>query len=317
NWRDLPRDIPLDSVEVLRYDKRSKSEIKGKVLTEMELVPEQTQQGTSYEVSVSAEGVEELKRNVRIKGVMKEALHTLKAEIGNKADLEEQSLDDSFNNLKIYETKVKGSSTSSQNTQNIAFVSSNNTDSINESVSVVPSVFAASSKATVSTLLNVDSLSNAVIYSFFASQSNSPQLDNEDLKQTDLNGLEEMDLKWQMAMLTMRGRRFLKRTRRNLGEMKQILLGKVGKETVSAQQYVPLSLWSTSLQDPRNIDFDVADVAFDVKENENDVHVSANGSDKTDSKKHDEKAKRDDKEKSHVDSPIGVRSLRAEFEEFC
>ncbi|GKB54763.1 hypothetical protein Tco_0905516 [Tanacetum coccineum] len=59
--RDLPMDIPLDSVVVLMYEKRSKSENKGKVPTEMELVLEQTQQGTSYEVSVSAEGVEELK----------------------------------------------------------------------------------------------------------------------------------------------------------------------------------------------------------------------------------------------------------------
>nr|GEV45095.1 hypothetical protein [Tanacetum cinerariifolium] len=135
----------------------------------------------------------------------------------NKADLEEQSLDDLFNNLKIYEVEVNGSSTSSHNIQNIAFVSSNNTNRTNESVSVVPSVFAASSKATVSTLLNVDSLSDAVIYSFFASQSNTPQLDNEDLKQIDLDDWEEIDLKWQMAMLTMRARRFLKRTGRNLG----------------------------------------------------------------------------------------------------
>nr|GFD04361.1 hypothetical protein [Tanacetum cinerariifolium] len=43
--------------------------------------------------------------------------------------------------------------------------------------------------------------------SFFASQSNSPQLDNEDLKQIDADDLEEMDLKWQMAMLTIRARR--------------------------------------------------------------------------------------------------------------
>nr|GEW73465.1 ribonuclease H-like domain-containing protein [Tanacetum cinerariifolium] len=135
----------------------------------------------------------------------------------NKADLEEQSLDDLFNNLKIYEAKVKGLFTSSQNTQNIAFVSLNNTNNTNETVNVVPSVFAASSKATVSTLLNVDSFSDAVIYSFFASQSNNPQLENEDLKQIDPIDLEEIDLKWQMAMPTMRARRFLKRTERNLG----------------------------------------------------------------------------------------------------
>nr|GEX25516.1 hypothetical protein [Tanacetum cinerariifolium] len=89
--------------------------------------------------------------------------------------------------------------------------------STNESVSVVPSVSAASSKAPVSTLLNGYTLSDVVIYSFFASQSNSPQLETEDLKQIDADDLEEMDLKWQMAMLTMRARRFLQRTRRNLG----------------------------------------------------------------------------------------------------
>nr|GEW03812.1 hypothetical protein [Tanacetum cinerariifolium] len=62
-------------------------------------------------------------------------------------------------------------------------------------------------KLSASTLPNVDSLSNVVIYSFFASQSSSPQLDNEDLKQIDVDDLEEMDLKWQMAMLTIRARR--------------------------------------------------------------------------------------------------------------
>nr|GEW27534.1 ribonuclease H-like domain-containing protein [Tanacetum cinerariifolium] len=44
-------------------------------------------------------------------------------------------------------------------------------------------------------------------FSFFASQSTSPQLDNEDLKHIDVDDLEEMDLRWQMAMLTMRARR--------------------------------------------------------------------------------------------------------------
>nr|GEY93423.1 hypothetical protein [Tanacetum cinerariifolium] len=118
----------------------------------------------------------------------------------NKVDLEEKSLDDLFNNLKIYKAEVNGSSYYSQNTQNIAFVSSNNTDSINESATTASisalNISAASSKAKVSTLPNVYSISDVVIYSFFA---------------------KEMDLKWQMAILTIRARRFLKRTRRNLG----------------------------------------------------------------------------------------------------
>ncbi|GJX28728.1 hypothetical protein Tco_0236807 [Tanacetum coccineum] len=82
NRRDLPSDIPLDSVVVLRYEKRSKSENKERVPTEMELVLEQTQQCISHEVSVSAEGVEELKRKVKIKGEKKEALLTLRQKPG-------------------------------------------------------------------------------------------------------------------------------------------------------------------------------------------------------------------------------------------
>nr|GFC08407.1 hypothetical protein [Tanacetum cinerariifolium] len=127
----------------------------------------------------------------------------------NKDDLEDQSLDDMFNNLKIYEAEVKGLSSTSHNTQNIAFVSSQNTDSTTELVSAVTSVSAASIKPPASILPNVDNLSDAVIYSFFTSQSNSPQLDNDDLKEIDADDSEEMDLKWQMAMLTMRAKRFL------------------------------------------------------------------------------------------------------------
>nr|GEV46278.1 hypothetical protein [Tanacetum cinerariifolium] len=118
---------------------------------------------------------------------------------------------------KIYEAEVKSLSSTSHTTQNIAFMSFQNTNSTNETVSVVPSVFAASTKPPASILPNVDNLSDVVIYSFFASQSNSPQLDNDDLKQIDADDLEEMDLKWQMDMLTMRARRFLQRIGRNLG----------------------------------------------------------------------------------------------------
>nr|GEV04337.1 hypothetical protein [Tanacetum cinerariifolium] len=57
-----------------------------------------------------------------------------------------------------------------------------------------------------------------------------------------------------------------------------------------------------------------ADVAFDDKENESEVHVSPSSSDKT--KKHDEKAKRKAKGKSHVDLSTGVRDLSGEFKEF-
>ncbi|GJX32487.1 ribonuclease H-like domain-containing protein [Tanacetum coccineum] len=50
----------------------------------------------------------------------------------NKPDLDTLSMDDLYNNLNIYETEVKGSSSSNQNSQNVAFVSSNNSGSSNQ-----------------------------------------------------------------------------------------------------------------------------------------------------------------------------------------
>nr|GFD23141.1 hypothetical protein [Tanacetum cinerariifolium] len=89
----------------------------------------------------------------------------------NKTDLKEQSLDDLFNSLKIYEAEVKSSSSANTTTQNLAFVSSSNTDNTNEPVSATASVSAVSTKLPI-----------------------------------DAYDLEEMDLKWQMAMLTVRAR---------------------------------------------------------------------------------------------------------------
>nr|GFC41542.1 hypothetical protein [Tanacetum cinerariifolium] len=81
--------------------------------------------------------------------------------------------------------KHQHSSSPSNPTQNLAFVSSSNTDSTIDSVSAATSVSAVCAQLPVSSYPNIDSLSNAVIFSFFASQSTSSQLDNEDLKQID------------------------------------------------------------------------------------------------------------------------------------
>nr|GEU43418.1 reverse transcriptase domain-containing protein [Tanacetum cinerariifolium] len=97
----------------------------------------------------------------------------------NKADLEEQSLDDLFNSLKIYKTEAKKSSSICIASQNLAFVLSSHTNSTTDSVSAAASVSVVCAKLPAFPLPIVDSLSNAVIYSFFASQSTSPQLDNK------------------------------------------------------------------------------------------------------------------------------------------
>ncbi|GJU31761.1 hypothetical protein Tco_1175350 [Tanacetum coccineum] len=134
----------------------------------------------------------------------------------NKPEIDTLSLDDLYNNLKIYEPEVKGTSSSSTNTQNIAFVSSNNTNSTNGAVNTAHGVTTASTQATDVNSTIIDNLSDAVICAFFASQPNSPQFNNEDLQQINPDDLEEMDLRWQMSMLTMRARIFLKNTGRKL-----------------------------------------------------------------------------------------------------
>ncbi|GKD36963.1 ribonuclease H-like domain-containing protein [Tanacetum coccineum] len=53
-------------------------------------------------------------------------------------------------------------------------------------------------------------------YSLLANQSSCPQLDHEDLEQLDEFDLEEMDLKWQVAMISMRMKKFYKKTGRKL-----------------------------------------------------------------------------------------------------
>ncbi|GJY07588.1 ribonuclease H-like domain-containing protein [Tanacetum coccineum] len=134
----------------------------------------------------------------------------------NKPDLDKLSLDDLYNNLKVYESKVKGSSSSDTNLHNAAFVSSNTTASTSAAVNTAQGVNAAYTQANAENSTTVDSLSDALIYSLFANQPRSSQLDSEDLQQIHPDDIEEMDLKWQMAMLTMRAGRFLKRTGRKL-----------------------------------------------------------------------------------------------------
>ncbi|GJT63421.1 putative ribonuclease H-like domain-containing protein [Tanacetum coccineum] len=137
--------------------------------------------------------------------------------VENKAGLGYICMDDLYNNLRVYEPEVKGMSSSSSSTLNMAFISSsnNNTSNTNEAVNAAHRVSTSSTQVITANSTNIDNLSD-VICSFFASQPNSPQLVHEDLQQIHPDDMEEMDLRWQMAMLTMRARRFLKNTGRKL-----------------------------------------------------------------------------------------------------
>ncbi|GJR48510.1 hypothetical protein Tco_1316613 [Tanacetum coccineum] len=100
----------------------------------------------------------------------------------NKPDIDEIDIDDLYNNLRVYEDELKRSSGSNSASQNLAFLSSENTGT----------------------------------YSFLAQPTTSSQLENEDFQQMDGDDLEELDLRWQVAMLTVRVKKFIQRTGRNM-----------------------------------------------------------------------------------------------------
>nr|GEY45359.1 hypothetical protein [Tanacetum cinerariifolium] len=94
------------------------------------------------------------------------------------------------------------------------------------------------------------------------------------------------------------------------GIPKNLTTGTLGKEAKFVQQYVLLPLWSSGSKDTQNTDA----AAFEVKELESVVHVSPSSCDQT--KKHENKTKREAKGNSRVELSTGVRDLHDEFEEF-
>ncbi|GKD44796.1 hypothetical protein Tco_1269441 [Tanacetum coccineum] len=103
-----------------------------------------------------------------------------------KPGVDSLSFDDLYNNLRVFESDVKGSTASSSSTQNVAFISEN-TSGTND----------------VSTAYGVSNPS--------------------DLEQLDEFDLEEMDLKWQVAMISMRMKKFYKKTGRKLQSNRLVL----------------------------------------------------------------------------------------------
>nr|GEX85113.1 uncharacterized mitochondrial protein AtMg00810-like [Tanacetum cinerariifolium] len=101
----------------------------------------------------------------------------------NRDDLDTMSLDDVYNHLKDYKPEVQKKSES--NSQNIVFISSSNTNN---------------GKAA--------SLSHDTVCAYIATQSNGSYIKYEDMTQIDEDDIEEMDIKWNMALLSMRVDRF-------------------------------------------------------------------------------------------------------------
>nr|GEW64594.1 hypothetical protein [Tanacetum cinerariifolium] len=135
------------------------------------------------------------------------------SEMRNKADLDTMSMDDIYNNLKV----------------------SNGTVNTAQVVSIAHGVSTDSTQVNAAFFTNIDNLSDAVICSFFASQLNSPQLVHDDLEQIYP---DDMDLRWQMAMLTMKARRECKAPRNQDNNHKESSRRSVPMETSNSTALV-------------------------------------------------------------------------------
>ncbi|GJR14510.1 hypothetical protein Tco_0797162 [Tanacetum coccineum] len=102
----------------------------------------------------------------------------------NKSDLDTMSFDDLYNNFKIVEQE-----TNEVNTANVQLSTANSLVSNDD------------------TLDSTANLSDATIYTFLTNQPNGSQLVHEDLEQIHEDDLKEMDLKWQLALLSMKARK--------------------------------------------------------------------------------------------------------------
>nr|GEZ23474.1 hypothetical protein [Tanacetum cinerariifolium] len=107
----------------------------------------------------------------------------------NRSDLDTMSLDDLYNHLKVYEAEVQKKL--EPNTQNMAFISLTKHSRGNDEV-------------------NTASVYTACAY--IASQSGGSQIKFEDINQINEDDMEEMDIKWNMALLSMRADKFWKKT---------------------------------------------------------------------------------------------------------
>nr|GEU71142.1 hypothetical protein [Tanacetum cinerariifolium] len=127
----------------------------------------------------------------------------------NRSDLDTMSLDDLYNHLKVYEAEVHKKS--EPNTQNMAFISSTKHSRGNDEVNTATVYTASSNVPTASANVATVSISQETACAYIASQSGGSQIKFEDINQINEDDMEDMDIKWNMALLSMRADKFWKK----------------------------------------------------------------------------------------------------------
>ncbi|GJV05665.1 hypothetical protein Tco_1343321 [Tanacetum coccineum] len=136
-----------------------------------------------------------------------------------KPEVDTLSIDDLYNNLRVFEQEIQGASKTSSSAQNVAFVSQSKS-STNKVKSGFTGAYSTCTPSTSSTNIPekevLAGFADEVIYSLFAKQSEDWDLLHEDLEQIDDVDIEEMDINWQIAMIAIRMKKFYKKTGRRV-----------------------------------------------------------------------------------------------------
>ncbi|GJV94400.1 ribonuclease H-like domain-containing protein [Tanacetum coccineum] len=134
-------------------------------------------------------------------------------------EIDTLSIDDLYNNLRVFEQEIQGASKTSSSAQNVAFVSQSKS-STNKVKSGFTGAYSTCTPSTSSTNIPekevLAGFADEVIYSLFAKQSEDWDLLHEDLEQIDDVDIEEMDINWQIAMIAIRMKKFYKKTGRRV-----------------------------------------------------------------------------------------------------
>ncbi|GJT99751.1 putative ribonuclease H-like domain-containing protein [Tanacetum coccineum] len=136
-----------------------------------------------------------------------------------KPDVDTLSIDDLYNNLRVFEQELTSTSKSSASAQNVAFVShsKSSTNKVKSGHTGAYSTYTPSTSSNNIPEREVPAgFADEVIYSLFAKQSEDLDLLHEDLEQIDDMDIEEMDINWQIAMIAIRMKKFYKKTGRRV-----------------------------------------------------------------------------------------------------
>ncbi|GJX48430.1 putative ribonuclease H-like domain-containing protein [Tanacetum coccineum] len=167
-----------------------------------------------YDAKVSCEDA-----NLKFLRSLPSVWHVVATMIRGQPGLDELDFDDLYNNLKVYEHELKGASSS--NSQSIAFMSAeikgstSRQSTADDKSEIITKGYAQASSSKLKETLNSSFNSDEIICSFFAQQASMPEThDDEDLLQIDDDAMEEIDIRWQVAMITARIRKFMRKTGR-------------------------------------------------------------------------------------------------------